>query len=606
MINILNTTDTVRLLITSGGHKHNPCDCDSMSIIWGLEGESRVRRNLPRVLLVVATLVASFLVQPDSATTISAQDFDDSAAPIVARNAIVVDVDSGQVLFEKDMDEQVPPASLTKIFTAIVALETAAYEAELTVDQYDLVGEASIGLQAGESVTLETLLHGLMLTSGNDAAMTIARELGNLPGDSPQESIGRFVDRVNATAERLGLDDTTLRNPHGLDQNEHLSSARDIAAMTMYSLDNPVFEQLISTPYYSGDGREFYNVNRFLDVYPGLIGGKTGITTRAGHNLVQVAERDGHRIVAVVLGSTRDAWYADAEYLLNLGFAELAQNPDDGSRPIIGVAGVTGLDIPELAAGTSVGGNLTVDRVSDHEAVVRPSTPVDASDSASWRWAIIVFGMMGVALALVLHHQTIIGMGALVFAQGSRMRVRLPSMPAMPSADRIFKRPRRHARHERPAVGWQPASTDVHESSAGIDRLRTSQRERSQRSANRRTTLREDLEMTSAGSLPATVSVSPARWRAENAIKLAMQGRYHLATEEFRLALDRDPEVDITRCPGFWRMQPMGYIAVAKAYSLTDRNDEARRLLTVVQLAYKENEDLARLFSMAIKELENH
>jgi serine-type D-Ala-D-Ala carboxypeptidase (penicillin-binding protein 5/6) len=563
---------------------------------------------LPRVLFVVVTLVASLMVQPGTGSTVSAQESDDSGAAIAARNAIVVDVDSGQVLFDKGMNEQVPPASLTKIFTTIVALETAAFEAEMTVDQYDLVGEASIGLQAGETVTLETLLHGLMLTSGNDSAMTISRELGYLPGDSPQESVGRFIDRVNATAERLGLNDTTLRNPHGLDQSGHLSTASDIAAMTMYALDNPVFKQLISTPYYSGNGREFYNVNRFLDVYPGLIGGKTGITTRAGHNLVQVAERDGHTIVAVLLGSTRDDWYADAEYLLDLGFSELAANPDDPSRPIIGVAGVTGLNVPELATGASVGGNLTVDRVSDHEAIVRPSTPVDAADSASWRWAIIVFGMMGVALALVIYHQAIIGMGALVFSQGSRMRVRLPSMPsvpAMPSTDRIFKRAPRHSRHDRPSVGWQPSAVDVHESSSGIERLRTSQRERSQRSTDRRPSLREDLEKTGADSMPATVSVSPARWRAENAIKLAMQGRYHLATEEFRLALDRDPEVDVTRCPGFWRMQPMGYIAVAKAYSVAGYNDEARRLLTIVQLAFKQNEDLARLFGMAIKELEN-
>jgi serine-type D-Ala-D-Ala carboxypeptidase (penicillin-binding protein 5/6) len=557
-----------------------------------------VNRVLPRVLLAIIALLASVSVYPGAVTNVLAQDQDDAESPLTARNAVVVDVDSGQVLFERGMDESVPPASLTKIFTAIVALETAALESEFTVDPYDLVGEASMGLTAGETVSLNALLHGLMLTSGNDAAMTIARELGYLPGDSPQESIGRFVDRANATATRLGLEHTSLRNPHGLDQNNHLSSASDIAAMTMYALDNPVFEQIISTPYFAENGRDFYNVNQFLDVYPGLIGGKTGITTKAGHNLVQVAERDGHRIVVVLLGSTRESWYADAEYLLNLGFSELSENPDDGSRPVIGVAGVTGLNVPELTTGTSVGGNLTVDRVSDHEAIVRPSTPLTAEDSASWRWAIVVFGLMGAALILVLYYQTIIGMGALVVTQGSRMRVRLPSPPSLPSTDRIFKRSTRQQLHQRPTAGWEPSSHDVHESSSGIERLRSSQRER-------RSSLREDLEKTRAGSLPATVSVSPARWRAENAIKLAMQGRYHKATEEFRLAVERDPEVDITRCPGFWRMQPMGYISVAKAYSLNDRNDEARRLLTVVQLAFKQNEELAHLFGIAIQELDD-
>ncbi|TVR74711.1 MAG: D-alanyl-D-alanine carboxypeptidase [Sphaerobacteraceae bacterium] len=558
-----------------------------------------MNRMMPRVLLVVTLLVVSVLVQPGAITNIAAQETDDADSPLMARNAIVVDAESGQVLFDQGMDDPVPPASLTKIFTSIVALETAALEAEVTVDEYDLVGEASIGLTAGETVKLETLLHGLLLTSGNDSAMTIARELGYLPGDSPQESVARFVDRANATAERLGLSNTTLRNPHGLDQSGHLSSASDVAAMTMYALDNPVFEQLISTPYYSGDGREFYNVNQFLDVYPGLIGGKTGITTKAGHSLVQVAERDGHRVIVVLLGSTREHWYSDAEYLLNYGFEQLAENPDDSTRPVIGVAGVTGLDVPDLAAGTSVGGNLTVDRVSDHEAVVRPSTPMGAEDSASWRWAVIVFGMMAVALALVLYHQAIIGMGALVFAQGTRLRWRLPSPPSLPSTDRIFKRSTRHQRHERPTGGWEPTTTsELHGSSEGIERLRTSQRDR-------RPTLREDLQKTNAGSLPSTVSVSPARWRAENAIKLAMQGRYHLATEEFRLALERDPDVDVTKCPGFWRMQPMGYVAVAKAYSMNQRSNDARRLLTVVQLAFKQNEELSHLFGMVIQELEN-
>lgn len=573
----------------------------------GARGLRDVNVGTARGFVVIATLLAAILVQPGSGSPVLAND---SESPVTARNAIVVDAESGQVLFDKGGNEPVPPASLTKIFTTIVALETAALESEMNVDEYDLVGEASVGLSAGETVTMETLLHGLMLTSGNDAAMTLSRELGYLPGDTPQESVSRFVDRVNATAERLGLDDTELRNPHGLDQDGHVSSASDIAAMTMYALDNPVFKELISTPYYSGNGREFYNVNEFLDAYSGLIGGKTGVTTRAGYNLMQVAERDGKTVIAVLLGSTRESWYADAEYLLNLGFYELNENPDDGARPVIGVAGVTGLEIPELASGTSVGGNLTVDRVNDNEAIIRPNQPVAAEDSTTWRWLIISIGVMSAALVLFLSFPTLLGMGALAFSRGSRMRFSMPSLPSaprLPSPRSMLSGSRQyHRRHTATGIGWQPEPpSDAAPAGSTPTHTRRSRRERDSRPVSNSWNNRQEDEPVNSGPYPQAVTVSPARSRAEHAIKLAMQGRYHVASEEFRLALERDPDLEISSCPGFWRMQPMGYIAVARAYSMHDRRDQARRLLTVVQLAHKQNEELSALFGRAIEELED-
>jgi serine-type D-Ala-D-Ala carboxypeptidase (penicillin-binding protein 5/6) len=560
-----------------------------------------VKLGLHWRVVLAAALVLGLLSQPGNVTEVLASE---DESPITARNAIVVDANSGQVLFDKGMDEQVPPASLTKIFTAIVALETAALNTSMTVDEYDLVGEASIGLVADESVDMETLLHGLMLTSGNDAAMTISRELGYLPGDTPQESVSRFIDRVNATAERLGLEDTSLRNPHGLDQGNHYSSASDIAAMTIYALDNPVFEDIISTPYYAFNGREFYNVNQFLDVYPGLIGGKTGITTKAGHSLMQVAERDGNRVVVVLLGSDRDNWYLDAEYLLNLGFEELETNPDDETRPVVGVAGVTGLDIPELATGQSVGGNLTIDRVNDNEAIIRPNSPVSAEESMAWHWLLISIGLMGVALVLVLNYQAILGLGAMAFARGSKIRVKMPPVPSIPSPGRIFERSPRHRRRQSAGVGWQPEAIEEHRTEVNLDLLRTTRRERDVRNGERAA---EPFSQSNASSnrYSPEVRVSPARSRAEHGITLTMQGRYRKASEEFRLALEQDPDVDITNCPGFWRMQPMGYIAVAKAYAMHKRLADARRLLTVVQLAHKQNDELVSLFGRAIRELED-
>ena len=138
-----------------------------------------------------------------------------------------------------------------------------------------------------------------------------------------------------------------------------------------------------------------------------------------------------------------------------------------------------------------------------------------------------------------------------------------------------------------------------------LERLRETKRERAAWS-DRMSGVREPgVVPGGAGVASPEVTVSPARSRAEQGIKLAMQGRYREASEEVRKALERDPDVDITGCPGFWRMQPMGYISVARAYAMHDRRSDARRLLTVVQLAHKHNDELVLLFGRAIRELED-
>ncbi len=545
------------------------------------EGIHGVRGGRARGYVVILSLIAAFVVVPVSVGPVAAAD--DSDHPITASNAVVIDGDTGRVLYEQAMHEQVAPASLTKIFTAIVALESSTIDRELEVVEYDQVGEASIGLVPGERFTLETLLYGLMLTSGNDAAMTISRELAYLPGDSPQESVSRFLDRVDGTVNRLGLQNTTLRNPHGLDQNGHVSSAADIAAMTMYALGNPIFIELISTPYHAADGREFYNVNALLESYPGLVGGKTGVTSRAGHSLVQVAQRDGKTVIAVILGSTRERWYADAEYLLDLGFERLREDPDGDDRPVVGLAANTTFDVPDVATDLAVGGNFTVDRVNDNEAVVRSSSPVTEDEAISWVWPIVSLATMGVALVVVLNFSTIAGLGALAVERGSRIRFSTPSM-----------------------FGLSPLSSAVSSlaRSALPGRRRRTSRDQARGSAQPREHTLRVREPQSTATVFQDALLTPAMTRAEKAIQLAMQSRYHAATESFRRALELDPDLDPTRCPGFWRMQPMGYISAAKAYALAGRTRDARRLLTVVQLAFKSNHELVGLFGRAIKALD--
>ncbi len=273
-----------------------------------------------RATALAVVVVCLFVVWPvvGSAQAIEQPD-------IIAANAIVVDASTGDILLDKGAGEPVAMASLTKLFTAFVAIETTPLERQMTVSDYDMVGEASMGISAGETLSFQTLLHGMLLPSGNDAATAIARNLGAQPGDSDGQATQRFIDRANTRLATLGLHNTHLVNPHGLDADGHYSTARDIAAVTMFALDHePTFASTIHTAEYEAEGHAITNTNRLLGSYDGLIGGKTGVTDNAGYCLMQVAERNGQRIIIVLLGSTPDAWYDDAEALLDYGFAATA------------------------------------------------------------------------------------------------------------------------------------------------------------------------------------------------------------------------------------------------------------------------------------------
>jgi D-alanyl-D-alanine carboxypeptidase (penicillin-binding protein 5/6) len=269
----------------------------------------------PSVVWLVTVLIAA-IVLPQA---VLAADTDTPS--IEARSAIVIDGTTGQILFAKDADDPLPPASLTKLFTAFAALEVTPLDRQMTATQADLVGEASMGLAATETVSFQTLLYGMLLSSGNDAASTIARNLSAPSNVSSATSTQPFMTYLNDRIHQLGMTHTQLENPHGLDQDGHVSTARDLAAITMYALNTePMLATVIGSPSYNGDGHQLRQTNDLLGAYPGLIGGKTGITNNAGYCLMEVAERDGHRIITVLLGSTADAWYADATTLLDFGF----------------------------------------------------------------------------------------------------------------------------------------------------------------------------------------------------------------------------------------------------------------------------------------------
>jgi hypothetical protein len=211
----------------------------------------------------------------------------------------VVDESSGTLLYSRNPHQQRAPASLTKIFTALVALGHASLNQSIVVqfDPASIPDSTLMGINPGETYTLGDLLYGLMLPSGNDAALAIAN---GVAGSEPA-----FVAMMNAQATSLGLVDSHFVNPHGLDAPGHYSSAYDLAMAARYGMTHyPAFRTLASTVSWTVHGTRSFNVhnlNRFLWSYPGADGVKIGYTDNAGHAIVASATRNGHRVYVALL-----------------------------------------------------------------------------------------------------------------------------------------------------------------------------------------------------------------------------------------------------------------------------------------------------------------
>jgi D-alanyl-D-alanine carboxypeptidase len=241
------------------------------------------------------------------------------APAVSAVAALVMDEASGEVLFEKDAHRRLGPASLTKIATAVVAIEAGDLERTVDVefDRSELRRSTLMGLEGGDQFSLRDLLYGLMLPSGNDAALAIGRALSG--------SDQAFVDSMNELAGRLGLVDTHFVNPHGLGRPGHYSSAYDLALLSRYAMSIGEFQLLASTRYWTASGSRTIgmgNLNPMLGRYTGADGVKTGYTRSAGKTLVVSAVRDGRRIYVVLLNApSRES---DATALLDWAFANHA------------------------------------------------------------------------------------------------------------------------------------------------------------------------------------------------------------------------------------------------------------------------------------------
>jgi D-alanyl-D-alanine carboxypeptidase len=258
---------------------------------------------------------------------------------ITALEAIVVQYPSGRILYRKADHDRMPPASLTKILTAILAIEYGKLDDVITVAPEDLAGESTMGLVVGEQQTLHNLLYGMMLPSGNDAAMSIARYLGSHLATSEHpdgDPIVRFADMMNSRISQLGLTDTHFVTPHGLDTPNHYSTAYDLASLTWYALHLQTFNEIVRSVKYDAPGHSLLNTNEMLTRYEGADGVKTGWTDGCGLCLVTTATRGGHRLISIVLNSPK--WYSDSTALLDYGFSVLAATPVDTNAEVLSIS----------------------------------------------------------------------------------------------------------------------------------------------------------------------------------------------------------------------------------------------------------------------------
>jgi D-alanyl-D-alanine carboxypeptidase (penicillin-binding protein 5/6) len=298
-----------------------------------------------------------------------------SAEPpkISATSAVLADLDTGQVLFSADPDAERPIASVTKIMTALLVLRRTDPTERVTVSARAAgngrsAGISELGLQVGERVSVDDLLYALMLQSASDAAIALAEHVSG--------SVEAFVALMNRTAEHLGMRDTRFASPNGLDDDGY-SSAADLLTLTRAADRIPGFSSITATRFHTipapegESSRVVQNRNVLLWLYPGATGVKTGFTSAAGFCVVATAEREGLRLVAVVLGEPGEP-FSVAAALLDYGFAAFGLRDLLARGQAMGTVEIQGRAVA-VAAGAAVERALVpVDRRVRTTVVVRP------------------------------------------------------------------------------------------------------------------------------------------------------------------------------------------------------------------------------------------
>ena len=252
---------------------------------------------------------------------------------VSAEKAILVDAVSGRVIYEKNADSQSLIASTTKIMTALVVCEQCNVLDRMRIPK-EAVGieGSSMYLQEGEVLTIQELLYGLMLRSGNDAAVALAIYCGG--------TVEGFAELMNDKARVLGMEDSHFVNPNGLDAPEHYSTARDLATLAAYAMENPVFYKTVSAKSVKVGDRYLTNHNKLLWRVEGADGVKTGYTRAAGRILVSSATRQGRRLIAVTINAPDD--WNDHTHLLETGFSGFAVKRIITAGDVIGAVRIAG------------------------------------------------------------------------------------------------------------------------------------------------------------------------------------------------------------------------------------------------------------------------
>ena len=495
-----------------------------------------------------------------------------------AKAGIVVEYPSGRILYAKNPHKRLPMASTTKTMTALLVLQRVAVTDVVTATADDLVGESTMGLSEGESQTVLDTLYGLMLPSGNDAAMVLARHVGvGLSEPAAADPMERFIALMNHQAAQMGLNDSHYVNPHGFDDPDHYSSAYDLASIAWYDLHNPIYNTIIDQSFHSVPGHGLINTNELLTRYPGADGVKTGMTDAAGNCLVSSATHDGRRLISVTLGEPYGHTYPDTIAMLDYGFAQPAS--DNAETLIIAeraqllgylAAGLptplppprpTTPPSPSPVAQSFLGGLLPQAPASQADAAAiragtRPAGAAAATSNnnlSAWIWSLLAVPF-GALLLLVYRRRNATPATATATAQSTPI-----TMESVVTAVPI-------AAQETPARSLRGQGTQV----AKLPTL-----------APRRPNLLGDA----LGD------------HAARAVALAYRGQEGSSLAEFMAVVKGEPEFSFADVAGFYDMPAGGYLALARAYLQVDRPRYAAALLRLGQEAYPTDRPLARLLT---------
>ncbi len=327
------------------------------------------RRLLPLMLLGLLLFVSKALAQ--ATPTPTPQTMIPAPPQIAAKSWILMDADSGRVLVEHNADERLPPASLTKLMTAYL-VERELDRGNISLDDTVRVSEnawrtggSKMFIEVNTDVTIRDLLYGIIISSGNDASVAVAEHLAG--GEAP------FADLMNQHATRLGLHNTSFANATGLPHPEQYSSARDMALLSQYIInDYPEHYAVYAEKYFTYNDIRQPNRNRLLWRDPTVDGLKTGWTTEAGYGLVASAKRDGMRLISVVMGtSSEESRAQETQKLLSYGFRyyETLKLYDQGA--VLNSPRIWGGEKNELRVGVDRDVAMTLPRARNEELHAR-------------------------------------------------------------------------------------------------------------------------------------------------------------------------------------------------------------------------------------------